>query len=131
MSVADWVVEVDVPQPSRGARANLARRIGIVASIVAVGALIVFAQRIGVGVIVAGAIAIGGTFLPGELPHVDTPDTFPRGAERQRANRDIANRNTNDEPLGRDHLEGRARSQIGAGLLSRPAADSGENPNTD
>ena len=77
MSVADWVVEVDVPQPSRGARANLARRIGIVASIVAVGALIVFAQRIGVGVIVAGAIAIGGTLLPGELPHVDTPDTFP------------------------------------------------------
>ena len=27
--------------------------------------------------IVAGAIAIGGAFLPGDLPHVDTPNTLP------------------------------------------------------
>lgn len=44
--------------------------------------LIVFAQRprIIVGTIagiVTGAIVVGGIFLPGDLPHVDTPDTLP------------------------------------------------------
>ena len=48
-------------------------RVIAVGAIILVIALIVFAQ----GLIVAGAIAIGGTFLPGDLPHVDTPDTLP------------------------------------------------------
>ena len=51
-------------------------RVIAVGAIILVIALIVFAQRMG-RVIVAGAIAIGGTFLPGDLPHVDTPDTLP------------------------------------------------------
>ena len=49
-------------------------RVIAVGAIILVIALIVFAH---VGLIVAGAIAIGGTFLPGDLPHVDTPDTLP------------------------------------------------------
>ena len=51
-------------------------RVIAVGAIILVIALVVFAQRVGVGMIVAGAIAIGGAF-PGDLPHVDTPDTFP------------------------------------------------------
>ena len=73
MSVADFA---QAAQPVRRAH-FLAALGGFIGVVVLTGALIVFAQRIGVKVIVAGAIAIGGTFLPGDLPHVDTPDTLP------------------------------------------------------
>ncbi len=74
MSVIDVV---QTAQPVRRAHPYLAGLGGFIGVIVLMGALIVFAQRIGVGVVVAGAIAVGGTFLPGDLPHVDTPDTLP------------------------------------------------------
>ena len=49
-------------------------RVIAVGAIILVIALVIFAHP---GMIVAGAIAIGGAFLPGDLPHVDTPDTLP------------------------------------------------------
>ena len=30
-----------------------------------------------VGVAVAGVIAVGGIFVPGDLTHIDTPETLP------------------------------------------------------